>query len=74
MEGRMDTVEIETGVALPRKLPVLPYTQLQVGESFLVVDRVMRTVLNLNYKMGKKLGRKFTCRKEEKGIRVWRIV
>ena len=69
----MDTVEIEVGIPTPKRLPALPYTQVQVGESFLVVDRVMRTVLNLNYKMGKKLGRKFTCRTEERGIRVWRI-
>lgn len=50
-----------------------PYDQLQVGESFHVPGGNMNVLCNYNRTRGKKLERKFVCRKEGDGIRVWRI-
>jgi hypothetical protein len=46
---------------------------LQVGESFLVTGMKMQSLSNMNLRNGKSLGRRFVCRKEGDGIRIWRI-
>ena len=67
--------EIEKGVPLPeeKKKHNYPYEDLQVGESFFVPDGNMNLLCNYNRVRGKRLERKFVCRKEGKGIRVWRV-
>jgi hypothetical protein len=50
-----------------------PYEDLQVGESFHVPGGNMNVLCNYNRIRGKRMGRKFVCRREGDGIRVWRI-
>ena len=50
-----------------------PYEQMDVGDSFHVEGVNLQVVLNANYRAGKQLGMKFIARKDDKGIRVWRI-
>lgn len=67
--------QIEKNVPIPqqRKRYSYPYAQLQVGESFLVTGMKMQSLSNMNLRNGKSLGRRFVCRKEGDGIRIWRI-
>ncbi len=50
-----------------------PYEQLQVGESFWVEGVTMQSLCNANRRQSKRLSRKFVCRREGKGVRVWRV-
>ena len=63
------------GVPLPTKRVKhdYPYEQLEVGESFVVQGVGMNSLCNLNRVKGRKYGRKFVCRKDGEGVRIWRI-
>ena len=50
-----------------------PHEQLQVGESFFVPGGNMNVLCNYNRTRGRKMNRKFVGRKENDGIRVWRV-
>lgn len=69
------TYEIEKNLPMP---PIkggtkYPWASLNVGDSFLVgFDKGASVRSGVTY-AGKKLKRKFICRKEETGYRVWRI-
>ena len=67
--------EVTDAVPIPGPRPRLnyPYEQLQVGESFWVGELVMQKLCNANNRQGKRLGRKFICRREGTGVRVWRV-
>jgi hypothetical protein len=67
--------EIDKGVPLPdeKVRHNYPHEVLDVGESFHVPGGNMNILCNYNRIRGKRLGRKFVCRREGDGIRVWRI-
>jgi hypothetical protein len=67
--------EIDKGVPLPEEKVRhnYPHEALDVGESFHVPGGNMNILCNYNRIRGKRLGRKFVCRREGDGIRVWRI-
>jgi len=67
--------EIQKDVPLPTKRVKhdYPYEQLEVGESFVVSGVGMNSLCNLNRVKGRKYGRKFVCRKDGEGIRIWRV-
>jgi len=69
-------IEIEKNLPLPeeRIRNVYPFKQMDVGDSFHVEGVSMQIVLNANYRAGKQLGMKFIARKDETGVRVWRIL
>lgn len=73
-------ITIEKGVEMPvggvRKRMKYPYGEMEVGDSFVVENDCSSRMVNvcgMNRKMGLKLGRKFTARKQDDGIRVWRV-
>jgi hypothetical protein len=67
--------EITKAVPIPEPMKRLnyPYEQLQVGESFWVPDVNVQHMCNANRRKSKSLGRTFVARKENNGIRVWRV-
>lgn len=68
-------LEIEKNIPMP-EIPVkreFPYQNLEVGDSFFVEGIKNQLMLNRNYLEGKRLGRKFTLRREGNGVRIWRI-
>ena len=70
----MTDIQIEKGLPIPvssrgRKYP---YEYLDVSDSFFVTDGNMQQVCNMNYRYGKRFGRKFIARQEAAGVRVWR--
>jgi hypothetical protein len=72
-EGGME-IMVERGVVMPPKLESrYPHGEMEVGDSFFVVGLGMQVVLNANWRASKKLGWKFSARKEGDGIRVWRV-
>ena len=74
--GRMEQMyEITNEVPIPAPIKKhnYPYEQLQVGESFWVVGISMASLCNANRRQGKRLERRFVCRKEGEGVRVWRV-
>jgi hypothetical protein len=72
-EGGME-IMVERGVVMPPKLESrYPHGEMEVGDSFFVVGLGMQVVLNANWRASKKLGWRFSARKEGDGIRVWRV-
>lgn len=69
----MYTIEKNVPVPPPSKMGRFPYDQLDVGDSFKAIGVKLQSVCNSNYRMAKKLGRKFTARQEDDGVRVWRV-
>ena len=72
-------IKVETGIAMPEEKRVTklvyPYEGMNVGDSFFVEGEgknLLAMVCNRNGSAGKKLGKKFTARKVEGGVRVWR--
>lgn len=74
------TIQIDKNVPLPEsprrgRNAIYPWRELGVGDSFFVADpRDSGVLRNLVCITGKRLNRKFTCRKEPGGFRVWRVV
>lgn len=71
-------MKIEKNVPMPqhRDVVVYPYKDMEVGDSFVVKGDgryLLATVCNRNGKYGKKLGMRFTAKKVEGGVRVWRV-
>jgi hypothetical protein len=67
-----DVISIDRGVPIPRRGGKYPYEELGVGDSFFVPNGESQLVSNNNWRMSKKLDRKFVCKKIDGGIRVWR--
>jgi len=67
--------EIENNVEIPPPGRLRSRMRdLKVGQSVLITNYVReRSVRELAYQIGVKLGRKFTVRQMSEGVRVWRI-
>lgn len=67
--------DIEKNIPIPayKKANRFPYMELDIGDSFLVTDVSLNSVCGSNYRVGKRLNRKFTARQEGSGVRVWRV-
>jgi len=67
-------MEVDKHVAMPvpRLYLLLPYASLEVGDSFFVANQTLQRICNANYRYAKRTGKKFTARKQDGGIRVWR--
>lgn len=68
-------ISVERGIAMPSEKVVrkYPHEDMEVGDSFFLVGVSTQVVLNANWRAAKRLGWRFTARKEGDGIRVWRV-
>ena len=67
----MNEIKIEKGIQIPSHGNTLyPFSEMQVGDSFACKKANVRSIASLQ---AKKLGMKFTVRKQPEGYRVWRI-
>lgn len=69
-------IEIEKGVPIPPKGTngnAYPWHEMEVGDSFLVKDKMVGDMSGVYSYIGKKYGRKFTGRQIGPDTRVWRI-
>jgi len=71
-------LDIESNIPLPEDTRPLiktnwPHEGMEIGQSFFVKGKSIISVCIVNKRYGKKLGRVFTARKQEDGIRVWRL-
>lgn len=73
-------VVVENGIAMPDVVRgsrvKWPYEVLEVGESFLVPGEGKNLVVGVcarNKKFSERLGRRFTAKRVEGGVRVWRV-
>jgi len=66
---------LERGLEIPdRKTgPKYPYDRLELGDSFYIQDGDLSKLCNANYREWRRTGKKYTARKVENGVRVWRI-
>ena len=69
----MISVGLDKDVPLPEARKRYPYREMEVGDSFFVEGGGIQNICNQNYRTGKKLGKSFIARKEEGGVRVWRV-
>lgn len=65
-------MKVEKGIPIPDEKVRYPYEELEVGDSFLVVDESIHNVCNKNVRAGRKLGIRLTARSVTNGVRVWR--
>ena len=70
-------INIEKGIPVkrPREDSVYPFTEMEVGDSFLATEQICKKphkVRMAAHEAGKRLGRKYVTRTVEGGIRVWR--
>ena len=69
-------MKIDKHIDMPeeKKRLNLPYDKMEVGDSFFREgDERLGMFCNLNWRWGKRLHRKYVCRKVDGGIRVWRV-
>jgi hypothetical protein len=68
---------IERGVPIPaRRNPrgsMYPFAEMEIGDSFFVPDGTTKTISAAAQYFTKNLGRRFTVRTIDSGVRVWRI-
>ena len=66
---------IEKNVPIPlgHAAAKYPLREMEIGDSFFVPGIGKASDFSASYMAGKRLGRKFTIRAVEGGIRVWRI-
>lgn len=64
-----EAVPMPTGI-FTRKYP---YADLEVGQSFLAPEANHNSIRAGASQYGKKLSRRFSVRKTQEGIRVWRV-
>ena len=69
----MISVGLDKDVPLPESRKRYQYKDMEVGDSFFVEGGGIQNICNQNYRTGKKLGRSFIARKEDGGVRVWRV-
>ena len=70
----MQELQIDKNVPIVMsKRMTYPYKEMDVGDSFFVPNGKMQTLSNANWRMGKKLGARFTARQVDGGVRVWRV-
>ena len=65
-------ITIDKGVPLPPLRRKWPFVGMEVGDSFFI-DRPTAAFSGVAGVAGARLGRKFTCRAENGGCRVWRV-
>lgn len=51
-----------------------PFAEMEMNDSFFVPERTTKQFAPTAYGAAKKLGRKFTLRNVEGGVRVWRVL
>jgi hypothetical protein len=68
-------VKLEKNIEIPEKQKIAkyPYDVLELGDSFYVQDGELGRLCNANYREWRKSGKKFTARKVDGGVRVWRV-
>lgn len=65
---------IEKNVPLPSKNKKYPFINMEVGDSVLITDwSLFHGAANAAHMVGARNGRKFTSRKTQEGLRIWRI-
>jgi hypothetical protein len=66
---------LERGLDIPERKtgPKYPYDQLELGDSFYLEGGDLSKLCNANYREWRRTGKKYTARKVENGVRVWRI-
>lgn len=68
-------LDIKSGMPVPKGYMEWPHRHMAVGEYFEVLSKrvKMSSVYVANHRWGKRLGRKFICRREGDIVRVWRV-
>jgi hypothetical protein len=74
-------IAIDKNVPLPQRTwggpggrpPKYPWAEMEVGDSFFVLNATTDNLSAAGTMAAKRSGRKFTTRKENGGVRVWRI-
>ena len=72
-------IKINKGVKMPPRgygigaPPKYPWLKMKIGDSFLVVGKLQKSMGTQATMTGKRHNRKFTTRKVDGGVRVWRV-
>lgn len=73
-----DLITVESGIPVPdfstARRQVYPWSEMKVGDSFLVNDKPIGTIRSAICARSKKNpGERYTCQAALNGVRVWRI-
>jgi hypothetical protein len=68
-----DPFPVEKGVPIPLGRDKYPWERLDVGDSFFVPGKTLRSLATQTSYAGKRFGRRFRIRLVDGGVRIWRI-
>lgn len=72
-----DEIKIDKNISIPKPRTggnvKWPFDKMEIGDSFLAIQKTFSSASALAVAAGYRLNRKFSCRKTEEGIRIWRI-
>lgn len=68
-------IVVQKGYGLPEKrmMYAYPYEEMEIGDSFVVPLEARQRVMNANSRAFKRLGMRFSARREGDQVRVWRV-
>lgn len=75
MSKQNGSIKVERGVPMPTRPPrnKYPWAEMKVGDSFAANGVNEYSFRSQVVQAGRATGRKFSCRKTDEGLRVWRI-
>ena len=67
-------VKIDKGIPIPSNVSKYPWADLKIGDSFLAPGLVVSSQISatIRYQRSKR-GHEYRCKKEDDGLRIWRI-
>jgi hypothetical protein len=73
----MKAIKLEQRMPIPMRKAgdrsKYPWVIMKIGESFFVADKPIEGMSARAVHAAKRFGRKYTCRSENGGVRIWRI-
>jgi hypothetical protein len=76
IEKEIPVAAIERGIPItpqPRATVKYPWHEMEIGDSFLMEGKDTKTASANASATGSRIGKKFSCRKVDGGVRVWRL-
>lgn len=66
-------MKIDKNIPIPNSVNKYPFQDMEIGDSFYVSSITTRKFSNYRDTKWTKYGKKFTAKKENDGVRIWRI-
>jgi len=74
----MSEIKIESGIPIEATYATgrkskYPWREMEVGDSFFIDGMPIKHASTRAWEAGRRAGRKFICRRQDNGVRIWRV-